>query len=131
MMATLQEVRGALSDSGCIILDSRTNDEYLYGHIPGSVNIDSKELFNADQTFKPASYLNALFERKNIKKENKIIVYSNSGVRSSLVWFTLTELLGFPNVKNYDGSYNEWFNRELPVEGLINVLHPKTDEKAK
>lgn len=131
MMATLEEVKGAIGNSGCIIVDARTNDEYLYGHIPGSVNIDTKELFSADQTFKPPSDLSAFFEKKNINKEQKIIVYSNSGIRSSLVWFALAELLGFPNVKNYDGSYNEWFRHELPVEGLINVLHPKQDADAK
>lgn len=116
MLATIQEVEAAKGNPNYVIVDARHNDEYIKGHIPGSVNITWSELLDKDMTFKPASHLKQLFEDKEITPDKNIIVYSNVGVRSSMVWFALCELLGYPNVKNYDGSYNEWQKYERPVE---------------
>lgn len=108
MLATMGEVESAIGNGGRVIVDARSKDEYLSGHIPGSVNLSSSELFNKDKTFKPAADLKALVESKKITKDKGIIVYCDYGIQSSLVWFALSELLGYPSVKNYDGSYNEW-----------------------
>lgn len=116
LMAVFNDVAAAAGDSGCVIVDARRNDEYLYKHIPGSVNLSSEELFNADKTFKPAPELKYLAESKKITPDKKVIVYSNAGVRSSLVWFALSELLGYPEVKNYDGSLQEWIKLERETE---------------
>lgn len=115
MLATIQEVEAATGNPNYVIVDARSNDEYVKGHIPGSVNIAWPELLDKDMTFKPASHLKQLFEDKEITPDRNIIVYSNAGIRSSMVWFALYELLGYPNVKNYDGSFNEWQKYERPV----------------
>lgn len=116
MLATLNEVEAAIDNVNCVIVDARNRDEYLYGRIPGSVNFSCTELLNDDHTFKPLSDLKALVEEKKITPDKKVIVYSNSGVRSSMIWFALSELLGYPSVKNYDGSYNEWLKLGRPVK---------------
>ncbi|MCG9969097.1 sulfurtransferase [Pelotomaculum terephthalicicum JT] len=115
MLATLKDVKAAVSGNDYFIVDARSDAEYAKGHIPGSMNIPSTLLFNKDMTFKPSPQLRELFESKKITQDKTVIVYSNVGVRSSLVWFALSELLGYPNVKNYDGSYNEWLEYKGPV----------------
>lgn len=121
MLATMYEVEAAIDNSNYVILDVRSEGEFFSGRIPGSKNISWVKILNNDQTYKPAADLKALFEENKITPDKKIIVYSNSGIRSSLVWFTLSELLGYPDVKNYDGSYEEWTKQGRRVEkGGIN-----------
>ncbi len=88
------------------------------GHIPGAVSIPwSMAVNEADSTFKSAEDLRALYEGKGIKPEGEIIAYCRIGERSSLTWFVLKYLLGYPNVKNYDGSWTEWGNLvDAPIE---------------
>lgn len=88
------------------------------GHIPGAVSIPWAMAVNeADSTFKTAEELSALYEGKNIKPEGDIIAYCRIGERSSLTWFVLKYLLGYPTVKNYDGSWTEWGNLvDAPIE---------------
>jgi len=81
------------------------------GHIPGAVNIPwSKAVNEADSTFKTPEELRSLYEGQGIKSDKDIIAYCRIGERSSLTWFALKYLLGYPNVKNYDGSWTEWGN---------------------
>jgi len=88
------------------------------GHIPGAVSIPWAMAVNeADSTFKTADELRALYEGKNIKSDGDIIAYCRIGERSSLTWFVLKYLLGYPTVKNYDGSWTEWGNLvDAPIE---------------
>lgn len=88
------------------------------GHIPGAVSIPWAQAVNeADSTFKTPEELKALYEGKNIKPEGEIIAYCRIGERSSLTWFVLKYLLGYPTVKNYDGSWTEWGNLvDAPIE---------------
>ncbi len=88
------------------------------GHIPGAVSIPWAQAINeADATFKTAEELKALYEGKNIKNDGEIIAYCRIGERSSLTWFVLKYLLGYPTVKNYDGSWTEWGNLvDAPIE---------------
>ncbi|MBK9780959.1 MAG: sulfurtransferase [Anaerolineales bacterium] len=88
------------------------------GHIPGAVSIPWAQAVNeADATFKTAEELKALYEGKNIKNDGEIIAYCRIGERSSLTWFVLKYLLGYPTVKNYDGSWTEWGNLvDAPIE---------------
>jgi thiosulfate/3-mercaptopyruvate sulfurtransferase len=88
------------------------------GHIPGAVNIPWAMAVNeTDSTFKPAEELRALYEGQGIKPDEKVIAYCRIGERSSLTWFVLKYLLGYPNVKNYDGSWTEWGNLvDAPIE---------------
>jgi thiosulfate/3-mercaptopyruvate sulfurtransferase len=78
------------------------------GHIPGAANIPWAKAANEDGTFKSAEELAALYEGAGVTKQGEIIAYCRIGERSSHTWFALTELLGYPDVKNYDGSWTEY-----------------------
>jgi thiosulfate/3-mercaptopyruvate sulfurtransferase len=78
------------------------------GHIPGAANIPWAQAANEDGTFKTADQLRALYSGKGITSDRASIAYCRIGERSSHTWFALTELLGYPNVKNYDGSWTEY-----------------------
>ena len=78
------------------------------GHIAGAANIPWAKAANEDGTFKSADELRALYEGEGITDDREIIAYCRIGERSSHTWFALQELLGYPNVKNYDGSWTEY-----------------------
>lgn len=81
------------------------------GHIPGAVNIPWAQAVNdSDGTFKSTDELKQLYESKGITPDKEIIAYCRIGERSSHTWFVLKYLLGYPKVKNYDGSWTEWGN---------------------
>jgi thiosulfate/3-mercaptopyruvate sulfurtransferase len=88
------------------------------GHIPGAVSIPWSQAVNeADATFKTPEALRELYEGKDVKSDKEVIAYCRIGERSSLTWFVLKYLLGYPNVKNYDGSWTEWGNLvDAPIE---------------
>jgi thiosulfate/3-mercaptopyruvate sulfurtransferase len=88
------------------------------GHIPTAVSIPWAQAVNeADATFKTPEELRAIYEGKDIKSDKDIIAYCRIGERSSLTWFVLKYLLGYPSVKNYDGSWTEWGNLvDAPIE---------------
>ncbi|MHB1042443.1 MAG: sulfurtransferase [Eubacteriales bacterium] len=98
------------------IIDARSREEFLIAHIPLSVNVSPKDITNSDGTFKPVQELAAIYARKGVTPDKTVIVYSNLGIRSSLNWFVLRELLGYPNVKNYDAGSYEWSEREYGIE---------------
>ncbi|GIU99572.1 MAG: thiosulfate sulfurtransferase CysA [Actinomycetota bacterium] len=78
------------------------------GHIPGAVNVTWARAANEDGTFKSAEELRAIYEAEGITPDREIITYCRIGERSSHTWFVLRELLGYPNVRNYDGSWTEY-----------------------
>jgi thiosulfate/3-mercaptopyruvate sulfurtransferase len=78
------------------------------GHIAGAANVPWAKAANEDGTFKSAEELRALYEAEGITGDREIIAYCRIGERSSHTWFALQELLGYPNVKNYDGSWTEY-----------------------
>jgi thiosulfate/3-mercaptopyruvate sulfurtransferase len=81
------------------------------GHIPGAKNIPWAQAVNdANGTFKSADELNALYEGKGVTPDKHVIAYCRIGERSSHTWFVLKYLLGYPSVRNYDGSWTEWGN---------------------
>jgi len=87
------------------------------GHIPGARNIPWARAVREDGTFKPREELEALYGGEGITPDKDIIAYCRIGERSSHTWFVLTYLLGYPHVKNYDGSWTEWGNSVgLPIE---------------
>ncbi len=89
------------------------------GHIPGAASIPWARAANTeDGTFKSVEELRAIYEgEKGLKSEDPTIAYCRIGERSSHTWFVLTYLLGYPNVRNYDGSWTEWGNSVgLPIE---------------
>ena len=87
------------------------------GHIPGAANIPWAKAANDDGSFKSADELKALYEEAGITPDKEVIAYCRIGERSSHTWFALHELLGYRNVKNYDGSWTEYGSLVgVPVE---------------
>jgi thiosulfate/3-mercaptopyruvate sulfurtransferase len=130
--ALLPEVLEAQKGSKTGMVDVRSPDEFSGkilappglpetcqrgGHIPGAKSIPWGQACNEDGTFKSADELATLYGGKGITKDKPTIAYCRIGERSSHSWFVLKYLLGFPNVKNYDGSWTEWGNLvRAPVE---------------
>lgn len=119
---TIDEVKDSLDKSDRFLLDVRTPQEYrgeifldappqgdeIAGHIPGAVNIYYELAHNEDGTFKSASQLQELYNNLDLADKKLIIPYCAVGGRSAHTWFILKYLLGYSQVKNYDGSWNEW-----------------------
>jgi thiosulfate/3-mercaptopyruvate sulfurtransferase len=119
-------VKDVISTEDKILVDVRTNDEYngktlapteysaeygqIGGHIPGAVNVPWGKMVNEDGTLKSANELKNLYELVNVTPDKEIITYCGIGERASYTWFVLKYLLGYPNVKTYDGSWLEWGN---------------------
>jgi thiosulfate/3-mercaptopyruvate sulfurtransferase len=80
------------------------------GHIPGAANIPWAQAANEDGTFKSIAELQKLYGAKGITGNDEVIAYCRIGERSSHTWFVLKYLLGYNNVRNYDGSWTEWGN---------------------
>jgi len=81
------------------------------GHIPGAANVPWKRAANEDGTFRDADELRAIYaEECGLKQDDEIVAYCRIGERSSHTWFVLRHLLGYENVRNYDGSWTEWGN---------------------
>ena len=78
------------------------------GHIPGAANIPWSKAANEDGTFKSADELAALYGGAGVTDDRPTIAYCRIGERSSHTWFVLKYLLGYPDVRNYDGSWTEW-----------------------
>jgi thiosulfate/3-mercaptopyruvate sulfurtransferase len=88
------------------------------GHIPGAHSVPWKRAANDDGTFKSVPDLKAIYEGEiGLASGDDIVVYCRIGERSSHTWFVLTQLLGYPTVRNYDGSWTEWGNSvRVPIE---------------
>ena len=115
-----------VKDGAATMVDVRSNDEYTGkklhmpeypqegalrgGHIPGAQNIPWAQAVQDDGTFKPSDDLQALYGDKGVTGDKDIIAYCRIAERSSHSWFVLKYLLGYPKVRNYDGSWTEWGN---------------------
>jgi thiosulfate/3-mercaptopyruvate sulfurtransferase len=132
LRAFLGEAMAASASGSAGFVDVRSPDEYSGrvlappgqpetcqrgGHIPGAQNIPWGQTCNDDGTFKTFDELRALYAAKGISGDKPTITYCRIGERSSHSWFVLKYLLGYPEVKNYDGSWTEWGNLVgMPVE---------------
>ncbi|MGH2558910.1 MAG: sulfurtransferase [Thermomicrobiales bacterium] len=116
-LATLDEVEAALDDPNVILVDSRTIEEYVDGHIPGAISITFTENAVADdpKVWKSAEDLRAMYEAAGVTPDTLVISYCSTGVRSATTYFTLG-LIGYENVALYTGSWDEWNSHpELPT----------------
>jgi thiosulfate/3-mercaptopyruvate sulfurtransferase len=132
LRAFLPQVQAAMGRAGSVMVDVRSPDEFTGkilsppglpetcqrgGHIPGAKSIPWGQACNEDGTFKSADELAALYGGKGVSRDKDVIAYCRIGERSSHTWFVLQHLLGYPNVRNYDGSWTEWGNLVgAPVE---------------
>lgn len=126
---SLQEIKGAINDTNTIILDTREDYEFwgmphvtdngvvhfkkgafAAGAIPGAIHLNWSEAVDLkkDHTFKSLESIKHNFLRQGVTPDKKIIAYCQSGVRSAHTAFVLKHLLGYPDVKSYDGSWIEW-----------------------
>jgi thiosulfate/3-mercaptopyruvate sulfurtransferase len=106
----LVDVRSPAEYSGELLAPANLPQEGAQrgGHIPGAANIPWSMAVREDGTFKPADELRSLYQSKGITSEKEVIAYCRIGERSSHTWFVLHYLLGYPHVRNYDGSWTEW-----------------------
>ena len=107
----LVDVRSVDEFTGKIIAPpGMTETAQRAGHIPSAANIPWAQAANEDGTFKSADALATLYQGKGITGSDEVIAYCRIGERSSHTWFVLKYLLGYDNVRNYDGSWTEWGN---------------------
>jgi thiosulfate/3-mercaptopyruvate sulfurtransferase len=130
--ALLPEVQAAYTRRDTVLVDVRSPQEFSGeilappglpetcqrgGHIPGAKSIPWGKACNDDGTFKSREELQALYGGQGVTADKHVIAYCRIGERSSHTWFVLKYLLGFDDVKNYDGSWTEWGNLVgAPVE---------------
>ena len=128
----LPEVQSRYKQGNTVLVDVRSPQEFTGeilappglpetcqrgGHIPGARNIPWGKACNEDGTFKSREELLELYGQQGVTADKDVIAYCRIGERSSHTWFVLKYLLGFENVKNYDGSWTEWGNLVgAPVE---------------
>ena len=127
------QVRAWLEEGGTALVDVRSPGEYSGaliappgyeqegaqrgGHIPTAVSIPWASAVRDDGTFKSPGELRELYGGKGITPDREVTAYCRIGERSAHTWFVLRELLGYENVRNYDGSWTEWGNLvDVPIE---------------
>ncbi len=113
MQAPLIDVRSPKEYSGELLhMEAYPQEGALRGgHIPGARNVPWARAVNEDGTFKSEAELRAIYEGEaGLSPDKSVVAYCRIGERSSHTWFVLTYLLGYPNVRNYDGSWTEWGN---------------------
>ncbi|HET6615599.1 MAG TPA: sulfurtransferase [Dehalococcoidia bacterium] len=132
LRARRDEVLAALGNARNALVDVRSPAEYSgeimappglaetaqrMGHIPGAANVPWSQAVREDGTFKSPEELEQLYGGKGVSKDKDVIAYCRIGERSSHTWFALKHLLGYPNVKNYDGSWTEYGSLiDVPIE---------------
>ncbi len=124
LRALRDDVSRSLGQAGHALIDVRSAGEYSGqllapenlpqegaqrgGHIPGAANIPWASVVAEDGTFKPIDDLRSLYGGVGVTQDKEVITYCRIGERSAHTWFVLRELLGYPDVRNYDGSWTEW-----------------------
>jgi thiosulfate/3-mercaptopyruvate sulfurtransferase len=123
-LATWRQVFDQLKRAETAIVDTRSDAEYFGeavrakrgGAIPGAVHLEWTNNLGPDGAFKPKAELRAMYESRGITPDKEVMTYCQGGYRAAHAYLAL-RILGYPNVRNYTGSWKEWGDREdLPVE---------------
>ena len=115
----LVDVRSSREYSGELLAPESIPQEGAQrgGHIPGAANIPWSLAVQENGTFKPSDDLKVIYQGRGITSDKEVIAYCRIGERSSHTWFVLKYLLGYPQVRNYDGSWTEWGSTiGVPIE---------------
>ncbi|HAQ38308.1 MAG TPA: hypothetical protein DCQ58_07340 [Saprospirales bacterium] len=115
-MATMAQADAAAGKSNVVLIDTRAADEFKgikdsKGHLPGAINIEYKQLLNADGTIKSKADLQKVYSSEGVSKDKEVILYCSTGVRTGLHYLALVDILGYTKVKVYDGGYNEYVEK--------------------
>ncbi|MCH8066835.1 MAG: sulfurtransferase [Chloroflexi bacterium] len=121
LRATRDDIAAAIGSGNFVPLDTRTRDEYdardiraaRGGRIPGAQHIFWKDNVAEDATFKSKAELTQLYAA--IPRDATVATYCQLGMRAAHTWFVLRHVLGYPNVRNYDGSWQEWGNESETI----------------
>ncbi len=96
------------------LVDARSTEEYegtsekSVGHIPGAINIHYKQVVTTTDAFKNKAELEKVIAQHNLTDSKPVVIYCNSGVVATVIYVALTNVMGWDNVKVYDGAYHEW-----------------------
>jgi thiosulfate/3-mercaptopyruvate sulfurtransferase len=121
----LVDVRSPAEYAGYLIAPPGYHEEGAQrpGHIPTAISIPWVSALREDGTFKTAGALRELYTRRGVGPEKSVIAYCRIGERSAHTWFVLHELLGYPDVRNYDGSWTEWGSLvDAPIERRLQIV---------
>lgn len=104
-----------------VLVDVRTKGEYegnkkSEGHLPGAIHIDYKDLMDENGAFKSAQDLQAIAEEHGLERDMEIAFYCIEGIRACAAFVAFRNILGYRNVKVFDGSYNEWMARKAKLQ---------------
>jgi len=114
ILADLEYVKNNKDNDNVVLIDARTVEEYTGedeksdGHIPGAINVNYELFLTDDGAFKSEEDIRALVTELGITPEMEVIAYCKTSVRAAPVFVAFKNILGFENVKVYDGAYNEW-----------------------
>lgn len=114
-----------------VVIDARTPEEFdgssekSAGHIPGAININYKQVLNAKEAFKNKAEMEQFVSKYKLAADKPIVVYCNTGVIATVIYTGLTNVLGWDNVKVYDGAYKEWDGKGNKFETKAGVSSTK------
>lgn len=125
IIASWDDIIASIEDPSVLVCDARSAEEYAGrdiraergGHIPESVNVDWVRAIDEDGRFLPAAELRGIYQGEGVEAEGTVYTLCQTAVRATHSWFVLSDLLGYPDVKVYDGSWTEYGNRaDSPIE---------------
>jgi len=103
------DLKAKLKNPKVVVVDVQSAKEYGEGHIPGSINFEYKKIINEEPgTLKSAEAMASSLKAAGITSDKEIILYCATSARAGVVYMALTSILNYPNVKIYDGGWNEW-----------------------
>ena len=127
VLATIDFIESNLNNENVVLIDARGAEEYSgvmdekknkysKGHLPGAVHISFKDVLNEDKSFKSLEDMKKIADANGFNPEKTYIVYCKTGVKASVVFVALKNVLNYPNVKLYDGAYLEWEFKGKSIE---------------